>query len=340
MFRFANQEYLFLLLIIPICILWFIFCRYRRRSYLKKLGDVSLLKNLMPSVSTGRAIFKFIFLMLAYVCVVMAMARPQIGSKRETATRKGIEVVVALDISNSMLAEDLQPNRMERAKQMISRMVDNLNNDKMGLVLFAGKSYIQVPMTSDYRSIKSFLSSVNPSLIPQQGTAISEAIAMASRTFSKDEKVGRSIIIITDGENHEDNSQELEAAKQANKDGIQVNVVGMGSPEGALILLENGDYKKDKSGAPVTTKLDEGRAQSIAEAGNGVYVRADNTNGAVKVLSKELDKIAAGDVSVELYSEYNEQFQIFLWIALVLLLLEFCVLEKKNRLFTNIKLFE
>jgi len=298
-----------------------------------------MVNALMPSVSTGRPIFKFVVLALAYLCVIIAIARPQIGSKRETVTRKGIEVVVALDISNSMMAEDMRPNRLERAKQMISRMVDNLNNDKMSVVVFAGKSFVQVPMTSDYRSVKMFMSSVSPSLIPQQGTAIGGAIDMASRAFTKDEKTGKSIIVITDGENHEDDA--VAAAKQAKENGIQVNVVGMGKPEGALIPTENaGEYKKDKSGTLVTSRLDEVVAQSVAEAGGGVYVRADNTNSAVKIISKELDKISTGDVDVELYSDYNEQFQMFLWIALVLLFLEICVLEKKNRLFTNIKLFE
>lgn len=340
MFRFANPEYLFLLLIIPILILAFVFYRYRRAQNLKRFGNRNLLDTLMPSVSSSRPIAKFVLFSLVLAAVIIALAEPQIGAKKETVKRKGVEVMVALDISNSMMAEDVVPNRLERSKQILLKMIDNMNNDKLGVVVFAGDAFVQLPMTGDYKSAKLFISSISTSMISRQGTAIGKAIDISSRSFSDRENVGRSIIVITDGENHEDDA--VAAAQKAIEQGIHVNVVGIGKPEGSLIPLSPGsnDYKKDRSGNPVVSKLNEQMGQDIAEAGAGIYVRADNSNAALNELNSNLAQLSSGDIEEEVYSAFNEQFQICLWIALVLLLLEFCLLEKKNKLFSNIKLFE
>ncbi|MBP5458148.1 MAG: VWA domain-containing protein [Paludibacteraceae bacterium] len=340
MFRFANPEYLYLLILIPILVLAFIYYRYRRASYLNRFGNRALLESLMPSVSLARPIAKISLFLVALAAVIVALAEPQIGAKKESVKRKGVEVMVALDISNSMMAEDVVPNRLERSKQILLKMIDNMNNDKLGVVVFAGDAFVQLPMTGDYKSAKLFISSISTSMISRQGTAIGKAIDMSSRSFSDRENVGRSIIVITDGENHEDDA--VSSAKNAVEQGIQVNVVGIGKPEGSLIPLSPGsnDYKKDRSGNPVVSKLNEQMGQNIAEAGNGIYVRADNSNAALNELNSNLEKLSSGDIEAEVYSAFNEQFQICLWIALIFLLLEFCLLEKKNRLFSNIKLFE
>lgn len=340
MFRFANPEYLYLLALIPILVLAFLYYRYRRTSYLKEFGDRRLMKSLMPSVSSVRPITKFVFFSLALAAVILALAEPQIGAKKETVKRKGVEVMVALDISNSMMAEDVAPNRLERSKQILLKMIDNMNNDKLGVVVFAGDAFVQLPMTSDYKSAKLFISSISTSMVTRQGTAIGKAIDICSRSFSDRENVGRSIIVITDGENHEDDA--VASATAAQEQGIQVNVVGIGTPEGSLIPLSPGsnEYKKDRSGNPVVSQLNEQMGQGVAEAGNGIYVRADNSSSALNELNSNLEKLSSGDIEAEVYSAFNEQFQICLWIALILLLLEFCLLEKKNKLFSNIRLFE
>lgn len=340
MFRFANPEFLYLLIIIPVLVLAFLCHRYRRASYLKKFGDRRLLGLLMPSVSSARPVAKFVLFSLALAGLVVAMAEPQIGAKKEKVKRKGVEVMVALDISNSMMAEDVAPNRLERSKQILLKMIDNMDNDKLGIVVFAGDAFVQLPMTGDYKSAKLFISSISTSMVSLQGTSIGKAIDMCARSFSDRDNVGRSIIVITDGENHEDDA--IASAQKAVEQGIQVNVVGIGKPEGSLIPLTPGgsDFKKDRSGNPVVSKLNEQMGQSIAEAGNGIYVRADNSNGALNELNSNLEKLSSGDIESEVYSAFNEQFQICLWVALVLLLLEFCLLEKKNRLFSNIRLFE
>lgn len=339
MFRFANPEYLFLLILVPVFVLWFIYCRYRRKSYLASFGDKELIAKLMPSVSSARVVFKFILFIIAFSGVVFAMAEPQIGAKLQTVKRKGIEVMVALDISNSMLANDVAPNRLERSKQMIYKIMEDMNNDKIGVVVFAGKSFVQLPITSDYRSAKSFISKISPDMIQQQGTSIGGAIDMCVSSFGPAGENGRAIIVITDGENHEDDAKS--AAQKAWDAGIQVNVIGIGKPEGSPIPIDGGrEFKKDKSGVTVITKLNEAMAQDVAKAGGGIYVRADNSNSAIKIMNKELNKISSGDVASQIYSDFNEQFQLVLFIVVFLLLLEICVLEKKNRLFENVKLFE
>jgi Ca-activated chloride channel family protein len=246
--------------------------------------------------------------------------------------------MIALDVSNSMLAKDVQPNRLERSKQLIYKLLEGLNNDKLGIIVFAGKAYTQLPMTSDYQAAKMYIESIAPRLIPQQGTAIGAAINMSMRSFSSREEVAKSIIIITDGENHEDDA--TGAAKEAREKNIQVNVIGIGKPEGSPVPVEGtNNFRKDRSGTTVISKLDENMCRQIAEAGGGIYVRADNTSAALKEMQKVLNKAAKADIETKVYSEYNEQFRSIIWIVLLLLLIELCIMERKNKFFSRIKLF-
>lgn len=246
--------------------------------------------------------------------------------------------MIALDISNSMLAQDVQPSRLEKAKRLVAQLVDKMQNDKVGMIVFAGDAFTQLPITSDYISAKMFLESIDPSLISKQGTAIGAAINLATRSFTPQEGVGRAIIVITDGENHEGGA--VEAAKAATEKGIQVNVLGVGMPDGAPIPMEGtNDYRRDRDGNVIVTRLNEEMCQEIAKAGNGIYVRVDNTNSAQKAISQEINKMAKADVETQVYTEFNEQFQAVAWIILLLLLVEMLVLERKNPLFRNIHLF-
>ena len=338
MFRFEEPAYLYLLLLLPFLAAFYLYSNYLRRKHIRQFGDPVLLAQLMPSVSKYRPDVKFWLVFAAIGLFSVLLARPQFGSKLETVKRKGVEVIIALDISNSMLAQDVQPNRLEKAKRLISRLVDELDNDKVGMIVFAGGAFTQLPITTDYISAKIFLESINPSLISKQGTAIGEAISLAQRSFTPQEGVGRSIIVITDGENHEGGA--VEAAKAASEKGIQVNVLGIGMPEGAPIPLEDSnDYRKDSEGNVIITRLNEAMCQEIAKEGNGIYVRVDNTNSAQRAINQEINKMSKTDVESKVYTEYNEQFQAVAWIILLLLIAEVLILERKNPLLKNIHLF-
>ena len=246
--------------------------------------------------------------------------------------------MIALDISNSMLAQDVQPSRLEKAKRLISKLVDGMENDKVGMIVFAGDAFTQLPITSDYISAKMFLESIGPSLISKQGTAIGAAINLAARSFTPQEGVGRAIVVITDGENHEGGA--VEAAKEAAKKGIQVNVLGVGLPDGAPIPIEgSNDFRRDREGNVIVTRLNEAMCQEIAKEGNGIYVRVDNSNSAQKAINQEINKMAKSDVESKVYTDYNEQFQVIAWMILLLLLVEMLILDRKNPLFKNIRLF-
>ncbi|MCD8261455.1 MAG: VWA domain-containing protein [Bacteroides sp.] len=337
MFRFAEPAYLYLLLIIPVLVLLYIHSVYSRRKDIKRFGDPELLAGLMPEVSQYRPSVKFGLLLTALTLLIFVIARPQFGAKYETVKRSGVEVIIALDISNSMLAEDVAPNRLERAKRVISRMVDDLENDKVAMIVFAGDAFTQLPITSDFISAKMFLSSIDPSLIARQGTDIRAAIELAQRSFTPQEGVGRSIVIITDGESHEGGA--VEAAQKAAADDIQVNVLGIGSPDGAPIPDGRNNYRKDREGNIVITRLNEEMCQEISRAGNGIYVRVDNSNTAQRAIRSEIDKLAKADVETKVFTQYNEQFQAIAWMVLAFLILEILLLNKKNPLFKNIKLF-
>ena len=340
MFRFANIEMLWWLVAILVFVIAYIVYTKRKQRQLRECGDKELMAQLMPDASKSRPIWKFSLMMIALVLLIIAAARPQYGQKENSIKRQGIEVMVALDISNSMLAEDVAPNRLDRAKQMLSKMIDNMVDDKVGLVVFAGEAFTQLPITCDYVSAKMFLNTITPSLIPTQGTAIGSALQTAITSFgSQESDAGRAIILITDGENHEDDA--IAAAKKAQELGMQVFVIGIGKPEGAPIPKPGtNDYFKDRSGQVVVSKLNEDMCQQIAQAGNGVYVRCDNTNTAMRALQQELDRIATAELETTVYADYNEQYQSFALIALLLLLIEFFILSRKNHRLTRMDLFK
>lgn len=338
MFRFADPNVLYLLIILPFVAIFYFYSNYRRTKQLRKYGDPELLSMLMPEASAHRPVFKFWVLWIALGLSIVMLARPQFGTRLEKVKRSGIETIIALDISNSMLAEDVVPSRLEKAKSLISRLVSNFNDDKVGLIVFAGDAFTQLPITSDYISAKMFLESITPSLISSQGTNIGEAIRLAIKSFTPQEKVGRAIIVITDGENHEGGA--VEAAKEAASKGMKVFVLGIGSPDGSPIPLEgSNDYRKDNQGNVIVTRLNEQMCREVAQAGNGVYIRVDNSSSAQSLLQKEIDKLTKSDLESTVYSNYNEQFPALAWIIIVLLIIEVVVLDKKNPLFKNIKLF-
>ena len=339
MFRFANIEMLWWLVTIPAFVVAYVVYSKRKQRQLQEFGDPELLSQLMPDASKSRPLWKFSLLLLALTLLIIAAARPQYGQNEKTVKRQGIEVMVALDISNSMLAEDVAPNRLDRAKQMLSKMMDNMVDDKVGLVVFAGDAFTQLPITCDYVSAKMFLGTITPSLIPTQGTAIGAALQTAIISFGAQESdAGRAIVLITDGENHEDDA--IAVAKKAQELGIRVFVIGIGKPEGSPIPKPGtNDYFKDRSGQVVVSRLNEEMCQQIAAAGNGIYVRCDNTNTAMRALQQELERIATTDLETTIYADYNEQYQSFVLIALLLLIIEFFILSRKNHRLTRMDLF-
>ena len=339
MFRFAHPEFLYLLFALPALILFFVYAHLQKRKAVKRYGNPVLLGALMPDVSWKRQHLKFWLSLGAIAALIVVIAGPQFGTKLETVKRQGVEIMVCLDVSNSMLAEDVAPNRLEKAKQMLAKLTDGFTNDKVGMIVFAGDAFTQLPITSDYISAKMFLSSISPEMVSTQGTAIGAAINLAARSFTPNEASEKAIIVITDGENHEDDA--VGAAKAAAEKKIHVSIVGMGDPKGAPIPLGGGNnYMKDNAGNVVITKMNEQMCQEIAAAGQGMYVRADNTNSALKALQQEIGKMSKTDLESKVYSEYDEQFQVFAWIALLLLVAEFLTLDRKNHVFRRIRLFK
>lgn len=338
MFRFANPEFLYLLFILPVLLAVYVYAYLQKRKAIKRLGNPEILSQLMPEVSPKRQFLKFWFIFGAVAAIIFVIAGPQFGSKLETVKRQGVEIMVCLDVSNSMLAEDVSPNRLEKSKQMLSKLTDGFTDDKVGLIVFAGDAFTQLPITSDYISAKMFLTSINPSMVSAQGTSIGAAINLAARSFTPNETSDKTIVLITDGENHEDDA--IGAASVAAEKGIRVNIVGIGLPKGGPIPLQGtNNYMKDKDGNVVITMLNEQMCQEIAAAGKGMYVRADNTNSALKALQKEIDKMKKTELDSKVYSEYDEQFQLVAWIALFLLIVELLIFDRKNRIFRKVKIF-
>ena len=339
MFRFARPEYLYLLALVPVLIGFFYYALIIKSKRLKTLGNKAILQTLMPEASHIRPRVKFYLLLTAFILSVFMMAGPQFGSKLEKQKRQGVELVIAVDVSNSMLSQDLKPDRMSRAKRVLSTLIDNLQNDKVALMIFAGDAYVQMPLTTDVSSAKMFLSNINPGMVPVQGTAIGMAIKRSMQLFSnQDSGAGKSIIIITDGENHEDDAVKM--AGEALKQGITVQVMGVGTPEGAPIpIAGTQSFRKDRDGNVVVTKLNESMCKEVAAAGGGAYVRVDNTSAAVRALTSELDKLSKSEIESQVYTQYNEQYIAIAWIVLALLVIECLFLERKNPLFKNIKLF-
>ena len=337
MFRFEEPIYLYLLAVIPVLALVRWLLERKQHKRLRKFGDPELLSQLMPDVSRWRPAAKFWTLEAALALLIVMIARPQMGTRISHDKRTGIETIIAMDISNSMLAEDVAPSRLDRTKMMVENLVDNFTDDKTGLIVFAGDAFVQLPITSDYVSAKMFLSDIHPSLMATQGTDIATAINMATNSFTQQQGVGKAIIVVTDGEDHEGGA--LEAAKDAKKKGMRVYVLGVGSPNGAPIPLGNGNYMKDRTGNTVMTKLNEEMCRQVAEAGGGAYIHVDNNSNAQQQLDNELSKLTKKEMQSTIYSDYDEQFQAFGIIALILLIIEICILDRKNPLARRINIF-
>lgn len=338
MFRFENEIYLNLFFIIPVIIAVFIFAMIMKKRAIRKFGQWEVISQLMPYISYLRPVIKFVLIVLALSSVIVAIANPQFGSKMEDVKRKGIELVIALDVSNSMLAEDIKPNRLENAKLALRRLIDRLDDDKIGLIAFAGAAYTQVPITIDYSATKMMISTLNPGMVSKQGTAIGAAIDRAINSFGPDEGKSRVIIIITDGENHEDDA--IAMAQKAAEQGIIIHTVGMGLPDGSTIPDDGNDFRRDKSGSVVVSRLDEVTLQQIAAATGGIYVRANNSRTGLNILLDEINKLEKTEVESKKYSEYESRYPYFVAIALILLLLDFIILERKNKWLMNLKLFD
>ncbi len=341
MLKFAEPAYFYMFLLIPVFIAAFLLMLAWKKNAMNRFGESRLVSLLMPDKSRFRASVKFILLMLAFSLIIVGLANPQIGSKLEKIKRKGIDLVIAEDVSNSMLAQDIKPSRLMRAKQAISKLVDELSNDRIGIVVFAGNAYTQLPITTDYSAAKLFLSTINTDLVPSQGTAIAEAIELSVSMFDKNDHE-KAIIIITDGEDHEGDA--VEAAKKAAEIGIRIYTIGMGLPDGAPIpeYDKNGNqlgFRKDLQNNTVITKLNETMLQQIAAAGNGKYVRANNSQAGLDAIYSEINKLEKTEFDSKIFSDYEDRFQYFLFPALLLLLLEFFIFERRGKRFRNINLF-
>ena len=338
MFRFEDPIYLYALVVIPVLafIRWWMVIRQRKQ--LRRFGDMELVRQLMPDVSRFRPLVKFCLLLTALALMIVMLARPQMGTKISHEKRTGIETIIALDISNSMLAEDVAPSRLDRAKMMVENLVDHFTNDKIGLIVFAGEAFVQLPITSDFVSAKMFLSSIEPSLIETQGTDIAAAVTMATHSFTQEDGVGKAIIVITDGEDHEGGA--MEAAQEAKDKGMRVYMLGIGSTKGAPIPVAGShDYMKDNTGATVMSALNEDMCKQVAEAGGGAYIHVENNSNAQEQLNHELDKLAKKEISSTVYSDFDEQFQAVGILVLLLLIAEICILEIKNPRLRKIHLF-
>ncbi len=330
MFRFASPQYLYLLLVLVALAAIHYYIIYKKKRQVKRFGDPELTKQLFLGVSRWRPELKFWLAMAALASFIVALARPQFGTRLDTRERVGIEAIIALDVSNSMLAEDVKPNRLEKAKMMVSNMVDGMKDDKIGLIVFAGQAFVQLPITSDYVSAKMFLETISPSMMSVQGTDVAEAINLSMRSFTQQEDVSRAIFVITDGEDNE--ARGVEAAKQAALKGVRVYVLGIGNPGGAPIPIPGtGQYIIDDEGNTVISKLSEEMCREIATAGNGSYIYVDNSSSAQKKLSEQVDRLAKAKMESQIYSEYDEQFQGFILIGLVLLLLDVFLLERESK---------
>ncbi len=334
MLRYENIEYLNLLYgLIPLFLLMVYYSKWKRKAF-KSFGEGLVKKGLIPFYSKSRENLKFLLIFLCITSMIIGISNPQIGTKMEEVKREGVDLMIALDLSNSMLAEDIKPNRLERARQAISRLIDKLEGDRIGLIVFAGDAYVQLPITTDYSAAKLFLSTVNTSIIPSQGTAVGKAIDLSIRSFDMENGQNKAIIIITDGENHEDDA--LEQAKLTNEKGVLVHTLGMGLSKGGPIPIynkygNNTGYRKDKEGNTIISKLNEQMLQEIASAGGGTYVRANNTQAGLSALFSEINKMEKKEIGTMVFTDYKDRFQLFLSIAFLLLFFDLILLSRKNK---------
>ena len=343
MLRYEHIEYLNFLFGIPVLILWIIFYnRWKKKSF-SLFGDNKLLKELMHSYSKGRTQIKNIFTVLIFSLLIIGIANPQIGTKMEEVKREGVDLMIAIDLSNSMLAEDIKPNRLEKAKLAISRLIDKLEGDRIGLIVFAGDAYVQLPITTDYSAAKLFLSTVNTNIVPSQGTEIGKAIDLSVQSFDMENAQNKAIIIITDGESHDEKA--IESSQQAQELGIFVHTLGMGLSKGGPIPIYNKygnqiGYRKDREGNTVVSKLNENLLRKIASEGAGVYVRANNSKAGLATLFAEINKMEKKEIGTMVFTEYKDRFQFFIGFALLLLLADLILLNRKNKWSNRINFYK
>ena len=337
MFRFANPHLLWLLWLVPLMIVALLLLVRMRRSALKRFGNYDTVKQLLRDVSSWRVYTKFILFTIAFACVVIAAARPQFGAKLREEKSEGVEMMLVVDVSNSMLAEDLSPNRLDRTRYAIDKLFASLNQDRVGVVVFAGEAKVQLPITTDYRMARSFAKRLSTDCVGVQGTNLSDAIDLASLSFSDREGASRVMILITDGEAHDQGA--LESAERASDRGITIFTIGIGSPEGAPIKI-GGDFVKDEKGEMVVSHLNEELLQAIAEKGNGGYIRATNAEFGLTDIVKEIENMEKSERSTMRFEEYNEQFYWLLWVAIALLVLEGLLLNRRNPRLKRFNIFE
>lgn len=342
MIRFEHIAFLWALAGIPIMVIVFFVVRHWKRKALASLGSRPTVLKMIPEVSFARPGLKFIFFLLAYAGVVIGLANPQIGTKIEEGKRQGADLMILLDVSNSMLAGDLSPNRLESAKRAISQMIDNLHNDRIGIIIFAGEAYVQLPITTDYSAAKLFLNNITTDIVPTQGTAIGAAIDMGMKSFDFVNGSSKAMILMTDGENHEDDA--VGAAKNARAKDVAIHVIGLGSAEGApLPLYENGNpvgFRKDEKGETVVTKLNEAMCREIADAGEGVYVRASDANSGLGLVMDQVSRMEKKTYSSKMFKNYEDRFQFFLAFAVLMLVIEFFISGRRNKKLSELNLFE
>lgn len=336
--RFESAIYLWLLCIIPVFVLLMVWAEWHRKKMLRRIGDAYLVKALMPDASAKRRWMKFVLTQIIIAFAVLMAARPQMGTRVSHEKRNGIEAIIALDISNSMLAQDVAPSRLQKSKLLIEDLVDNFTKDKVGMVVFAGDAFVQLPITSDYVSAKMFLHNIDPSLIQSQGTDIAAAINLAANSFTQQKNIGKAIIVITDGEDHEGGA--MEAAKNAKEKGFKVFILGIGNTSGAPIPIPGGGYLQDNTGNTIMTALNEHMCRDIAIAGSGTYIHVDNTSSAQERLNEEIAKMQKGEMESVVFSEYDEQFQALGILVIILMIIEVCISEAVNPYFRRLRLFK
>lgn len=326
----SQPQYLWLLLLVPLFFVVQVMVNKSRRKRIRRFGDEELVNTLMPSYASAKVWVRLSFFSLAFCFLVLAMSRPQRGVRLKEQHMKGAEVVIALDVSNSMLAQDYSPNRLERAKLAISQVSEKLNGDRIGLIVFAGDSYVQIPLTSDYISARMFLNSISTGSVPVQGTAIGSAIDLGVRSFSDQSDHSRAIIIITDGENHEDDP--VASAKSAAEQGVRVFTIGVGSKEGTFIPLPDGGYMTDEDGNNVVTRLDDVTLQEVAAAGNGIYVQSTNREFGLAPIIEEIQNMEDKVMTTVVYEEYEELYMYFLAVALLFLVIEMLIGDRRSKI--------
>lgn len=343
MFRFAHSEYLYALYLIPVLIFLIWFSIKKQNQLLEKFANTKLHKILFPLRSTAKIFFKNGLIVISVILLILALANPQIGSKIEEVKQVGIDVYILLDVSLSMKAEDIKPSRLEKAKHEISKLIQNLSGDRIGLIVFSGKAFIQFPLTTDYSAASLFLSAVSVKSVPQPGTAIGPALQLALNSFKKDEETQKAIVVITDGEDHEGDLDKV--IEEANNIGVKIYSIGLGSPQGVPIPLYNAagrqtGYKKDRNGNVVLTKLDESTLEEISSKANGKYYRGSNTEDELEQIYDDLASLEGSEFGATKITEYEDRFYYFLIPAIIILLLELFIKERKSKFFDRFETSE